>query len=111
LRAFLFYKQGIIYANQNGCIPKFSDVKYVFFAIGLLGPVVLSFIPLIGFISIFVSLIAFLKLRSQIIFLDDPKKITPEKMMFVGAGLGIAGALGFILGVYRGLSDKKEESL
>lgn len=104
-RAWFFYKKGVRYAAVNGKIPKLSDIKYIFFAIGLVVPIVVGFIPLLKVIGLIVSLVAFLKLLPEILSLNHSKSITPEKMAFVGLGLGLAGTLGFIFGVYRGLSD------
>lgn len=110
VRAWLFYKKGALYAGQNGHIPKLSDVQYVFVALGITGPILAEFMPFISTIFLFISVIMFIKILPEILSFKDTALIKPEKMAAIGMGMGLGGTLGFILGVYRGLEDKKTTS-
>lgn len=106
-RAWLFYKKGAQYAHQIGRIPKLSEAQYVFLALGISGPILMGFFPFLGIIALIISAILFLKILAEILSFKDATILKPEKMASIGIGMGISGTLGFILGVYKGLEDKK----
>ncbi len=107
-RVWYFYKKGVVYASKNERLPKFSDIHLVFFVIGILAPIVVCFIPFLGMAVLVIEFIAFIKIIPDILKLNHPSRIKPEKMIFIGVGLGFGGLFGFLLGFFRGSSYKDE---
>jgi hypothetical protein len=106
LRFYIFYKRGITFASHQAKLPKMSDIHLVFLALGIFVPFVLSFIPLLNLLVLIATIVIFVRLLSE--SLDNSSKLKPEKLAFIGAGFGIGGLAGFLLGFYRGVSYKED---
>lgn len=109
LRIILSYKKGVAYGEKNGNFPKLNDIHYMFFAIGICVPFLLSFIPVVGIIFSIFSFFLLMKILPNLIKMNSAKNIKPEKMVSLGIGLGITGTLAFMFGIYRQISEKNNE--
>ena len=108
-RFVVFYKKGTEYFETFGKAPKFQEIQIIFYAIGILGTLVLACIPIVRFFVLVVVIALCLKTLKQFFFIVKPARIKPEKMALFGVGMGIAGVLGFYLGHYRSASFKEED--
>jgi hypothetical protein len=106
IRLVVFYKKGNSYFTKSKQAPKISDVHMIFLAVGIIGTLIAGCIPFVSWIVCILSIIAFFKVNSEILDdLNNLQSVKPEKMILIGMGLGIAGALGLLLGFYRGSQE------